>query len=53
MMKTLEYSRLEVWSHNYINHPEERDGKDRDAVVVQIEPTTSKRDYMVEVVDYE
>lgn len=43
-------SRLEIWSAQYINHPEKREGEDKNARVVQIEPSGTKDFFMVEVI---
>ena len=51
MVKIHSNSVIEIWGSTYINSPEKREVKDRDAVIVQIEPTPASRgdNYMVEV----
>ena len=51
MMRTRNKGRIEVWSHRYINYPNEREGKDVRAVIVQIEPGNKEGQYIVEVID--
>ena len=46
-------SRLEIWGANYIDNPNIRDEKDKNARVVQIEPSGTQYFYMVEVIDEE
>lgn len=52
MKRTMANSRIEVWSHDYINHQNERAKEDKDAVILQIEPA-GKENCIVEVVDRE
>ena len=45
-------SRLEIWGANYINNPKIREEKDKNARVVQIEPSGAQG-FLVEVIDEE
>ena len=46
-------SRLEIWGANYINNPKIREEKDKNARIVQIEPSGTQDFFMVEVIDEE
>ncbi len=50
MKRTMANSRIEIWSHDYINHQNERAKEDKAAVILQIEPA-GKENCIVEVVD--
>ena len=53
MRKSRMDSRIEIWSREYINFPEERDDNDKNAVILQIYTGRDSEDYIVEVVDEE
>lgn len=46
-------SRLEIWSAEYINNQKIREEKDKNARVVQIEPSGKQDFFMVEVIEQE
>lgn len=46
-------SRLEIWGVDYINNPKIREEKNKNASVVQIEPSGTQDFFMVEVIDEE
>lgn len=46
-------SRMEIWSAEYVNKPEIREAKDKNARVVQIEPSGTQGFFMVEVIEEE
>jgi len=46
-------SRLEIWGVDYINNPKIREEKNKNARVVQIEPSGTQNFFMVEVIDEE
>lgn len=49
MKKSDFYSTIEIWSDHYINHRDDRNENDREAVIVQIEHAVGCN-YIVEVV---
>ena len=49
MKKSDFYSTIEIWSDHYINHREDRNEDDREAVILQIEHADGCN-YIVEVV---
>lgn len=50
MKKSSQDSHFEVWSHDYINKPSNREKQDREAVILQIEHGNGNN-YMVEIFD--
>ncbi len=46
-------SRMEIWSAEYVNNPKIREAKDKNAKVVQIEPSGTQGFFMVEVIEKE
>lgn len=53
MVKTFLESTIEIWSMNYISHPESRDTIDEDKIIVQCENSNREGFIIVEVVDKE
>ena len=53
MKRTREDSRIEIWGARYINNVDARYPEDRDLVIIQIEPSRTSGDYIVEVVKKE
>ena len=53
MIKTRKNSRIEVWGANYINKPDKRLPRDKDADIIQIECGcgATGENYIVEVLD--
>ena len=51
MKKTMNGSRMEVWSAKYINKEVARTKKDEDVDIIQIESCTNSLYYIVEVID--
>jgi len=49
MVKIFKKSTIEVWCTDYINNPKKRAEKDKDAVVVQLEASSTAKNYIVEV----
>lgn len=50
MKKTSSTSRIEIWDRNYINYPDTRGKKDKNATVIQAEHV-DKEGYLVEVTE--
>lgn len=53
MIKTRSDSRIEIWSSGYINKLNERFDEDKDVDIIQIEPGSHDKGYIVEVVNKE
>ena len=53
MIKRLANSRIELWSAEYINKPDERSEKDKYSIIEQIEPAGDGANYIVEVYEYD
>lgn len=51
MKKTNTDSKIEIWSDTYINKPEKREPQDQRKMILQIEPGSNARAYIVEVID--
>lgn len=51
MKKSMENSRLEIWSYAYINNVKDRDKNDQNVELLQIERGSNGYDYIVEVID--
>ena len=49
MIKRLSLSRIELWSAEYINKPNERNENDKHSIIEQIEPAGDGANYIVEV----
>lgn len=53
MKKTHSKSTFEIWQDAYINNVCMREVGDRNKIILQIEPTTNKDNYIVEIVNEE
>ena len=53
MKQTRADSSMQIWSERYINNVDARYPEDRDLVIIQIEPSRTSGDYIVEVVKKE
>ena len=51
MKKTRNDSRLEIWGYAYINNVKDRDKKDQNVELLQIERGSNGYDYIVEIID--